>query len=465
MAHKAVLQTIPGSVAKLESVRRTGARRSAFTLLEVILALALSVIILGIVVGTIQLNLIALSERRARVEDVQLAHAVLNRIAGDLESCLSRQTTDTSGLEALAAGMGDIGSLADLGGLDGGDLGGPGDEGDDGGSGDGGDDAGGDDSGGDDTGGGDDSGDGGSGSGGTGGAGFSMGEDAEQTETAAAPQGPPPGIYGTANELQVDVSRLPRLDEYQGSFNAETGSYQQPSDVKTVTYFLVEAPANAEEEVGMTPRYGLMRGEIGRAAASYAKEMGNVASDADDAESLCPEVEYLEFRYFDGMTWLSDWDTDLNKGLCRAVEVTIRMRAEVDESGAPVSAQDEVDRTYKLVVHLPLSANNAAYEDEAAAADAAAPDAVDDPADDAGGDDAGGDDTGGGGPGGGAGGGGTGGGGPGGGGGPPPLPPGVGPPGGGPPGGVPPGGGRPGGGGGGRGGGGPGGPGGGGRGR
>jgi hypothetical protein len=281
-----------------------------------------------------------------------------------------------------------------------------------------------------------------------------MGDDTEETEeSAAAPQGPPPGIYGFANELQVDVSRLPRLDEYQGSYDAESGIYQRPSDVKTVTYFLIEPPADAQEEVGVAPRYGLMRREIGRAAASYAKEMGDVASDSDDAESLCPEIEYLEFRYFDGTTWLSEWDTDLNKGLCRAVEVTIRMRAELDESGAVASAEDELDRTYKLVVQVPLAANNSAYEDEEEAADEAAPDAVDDTGDDAGGDDSGGGDDGGG-----AGGGGAGGGAGGGGGGTPPPPPEVGPPGGGPPGGG-------GGGGGGRGGGGPGGGGGGGGGR
>jgi hypothetical protein len=419
--------------------------RSAFTLLEVILALALSVVILGIIVGTIQINLIALSERRARVEEVQLAHAVLNKISGDLKACLSRQTTDTSGLESLAAGMGDLGSLADLGAMDGGDLSGLG-----GGDDDGGDDGAGDDSGGgDDDGSGDDSGggdDGGSGSGS--GAGFSMGEDSAETEeTAAAPQGPPPGIYGTANEMQVDVSRLPRLDEYQGSFDAETGFYQPPSDVKTVTYFLIERPADAQDELGMTPRYGLMRREIGRAAASYAQEMGDVASDADDAESLCPEVEYLEFRYFDGTTWLSEWDTDVNKGLCRAVEVTIRMRADVVPQGAVVATDDELARTYKLVVQLPLAANNSAYEDEAAAADEAAPDAVDDSGDDAGGSGTGGSSGGGSGTGGGTGGGGVGGGvGGGTGGGTPPPPPGVGPPGGGPPGG---GGGGPGGGGGG----------------
>ena len=84
-------------------------------------------------------------------------------------------------------------------------------------------------------------------------------------------------LYGTSTELRFDISRLPRVEQYQGITEAnasgELVATDLPSDVKTVTYFLLsdesaESAASTLNVSGsITPSTtgrgrGLMRGEI-----------------------------------------------------------------------------------------------------------------------------------------------------------------------------------------------------------
>src|SRR5690606_27324194 len=55
------------------------------------------------------------------------------------------------------------------------------------------------------------------------------------------------GLLGTRDFLQLDVSQLPRRDEYAGMTATDVaGPIIGPSDVKTVTYF-VEPPDSADD--------------------------------------------------------------------------------------------------------------------------------------------------------------------------------------------------------------------------
>ena len=72
------------------------ARRSAFTLLELILALGLTIVILGLVVMAIYIHLGVTEKSRGKVEEVQTARALLQRMADDLRNALPFVTASGS---------------------------------------------------------------------------------------------------------------------------------------------------------------------------------------------------------------------------------------------------------------------------------------------------------------------------------------------------------------------------------
>jgi hypothetical protein len=72
---------------------------------------------------------------------------------------------------------------------------------------------------------------------------------------------------------------------------------------------------------------------MNRAQALYASQNGDYDIFMRNAESLAPEVVGLEFRYFDGTEWLSEWNSQEMNGLPLAVEIGVVV---VD----PLSAKD-----------------------------------------------------------------------------------------------------------------------------
>jgi hypothetical protein len=180
------------------------------------------------------------------------------------------------------------------------------------------------------------------------------------------------GLYGSASSLQFDMSRLPRVDEYEAiySANSELGVVDIPSDIKTVTYFVCsedtfEAAKNPSL-MGGSPQpsisgrgRGLMRRELSQAVSSWAEANGNLQATYADAKLLADEVVGLQFRYYDGEAWLEDWNSDDLGGLPTAVEITVSIQptyAMSDEALAKRAA-DEVppEKSYSLIVHLPAA--------------------------------------------------------------------------------------------------------------
>ena len=78
-------------------------RRRGLTLLELMLALTLSTFVLVAISMAIDLHLRVLQSRRGHVERIQLARSVLTIIANDLRSTVQQNTTDFSALASLAS--------------------------------------------------------------------------------------------------------------------------------------------------------------------------------------------------------------------------------------------------------------------------------------------------------------------------------------------------------------------------
>jgi len=182
------------------------------------------------------------------------------------------------------------------------------------------------------------------------------------------------GLIGTATELRIDISRLPRVDQYQG---ATSGSGQLsvadiPSDVKTIAYFVVEElpstgakGASASSSGPIAPSAtgrgrGLMRSETSRAVASWNETNGTSTSIYDGGKLLADEVVGVAFQYYDGTTWVPEWDSTTMCGLPRAVEIvlTIQPTYAMSESALAKSSASKAtaEQSYRLVVNLPSAA-------------------------------------------------------------------------------------------------------------
>lgn len=185
---------------------------------------------------------------------------------------------------------------------------------------------------------------GGTGAGGTGsglGAGGAAGDEGGSELTApeniaeSALPTSAPGLFGNKSELQLDVSRLPRLEQYQKLVGGVGSVTDLPSDLKTVAYY-VRGPAAAPPDTGFAPqgtltasdsmRAGLVRRELDRAVTQYATEQGRMEQVNQQGELIAPEVVGLEFRYFDGSQWMEFWDSQQIQGLPLAVEITVAIQ-------------------------------------------------------------------------------------------------------------------------------------------
>jgi hypothetical protein len=161
------------------------------------------------------------------------------------------------------------------------------------------------------------------------------------------------------------------------------------SDVKTVSYFVLGqtggmrgpgtnndttsfAGANDPRLFGLPPGQplqGLGRRVVDRAATRYAIENGDNALLDLQTELFAPEVLMVQFRYFDGQQWLSEWNTEDFGGVPLAIEIVLVLQAVDDDSltaptpqlsaaGTQTQAalwQFDQDHVYRLVVNLPAA--------------------------------------------------------------------------------------------------------------
>ena len=225
------------------------------------------------------------------------------------------------------------------------------------------------------------------------GAGAASGATASGTEGAEQPATKPtyinaPGIYGTQYQLTLDVSRLPRPDEYfppAGAVISPTLT-DVPGDIKNVSYFIQTPSAMGVQDnmeafndgtvatTGMSS--GLVRRQLDRAILAYAEEMADSSRLMRTGDLIAPEVMSLEFAYFDGTQWTYTWDSS-TQSLPWLVQITLGIqsasgeaKAEL-ETGVPLSSltyDQQIQygvQVYELIVAIPganLKAAAAAQE-------------------------------------------------------------------------------------------------------
>jgi len=289
------------------------------TIFELIVSMAISALVLSLIGYAINNHFYIIEKQRSHVEEVQLARALLNRIAMDIKSTVQYEGVDVaSAVDGL-----------ELGGLDdllGGDLG------------------------------------------------IEM-ESLESTATETTydyetsfPENM--GLYGNQTTIHMDISRIPRQEEYQTLYSGDslTTLLDIPSDVKMISYYVREGMSSSigtgYDVFNNSPEVpGLMRRQLGRAITAYAINNGNTQQLQNADKLLAPEVIALQFQYFDGYEWLTEWDSEMYTSLPLAVEVQLTIQSSSPyHSGGVLNtfymdpSQDSTSSavTYRMVVRLPV---------------------------------------------------------------------------------------------------------------
>lgn len=296
--------------------------RRGYTLLEVMLAMLLASLVLVALGMAVDTQLRVVEKGRSHVEEAQLARALLQRIANDIRGTVRYDPLD---IASLVPGMSEesLQALTDKSGFEGMDM--------------------------------------------------SEVERREAEEDGTPPSesvAPPliPGLYGNRYELRVDVSRLPRIDQFQRALApSASGLADRLSDVKTVAYFVIPPDDRSGVfDAGETASpSGLFRRELDRAVTCWAADEGTLDEMDLELAPIAPEVLAIEFLYFDGQEWLEEWDSDEMGGLPSAVQIGIAIepasqRGLASRPGSlPRGVSDEADERpmfYRLLVHLPAAA-------------------------------------------------------------------------------------------------------------
>jgi hypothetical protein len=271
------------------------------------LSLALTAVVTVLIGSLVQNYLINQAVGRERVRQAQLSRSILNMIAEDIRTTVRYQPFDTKGLTELLSGGGGGG------GAGGAQPSGAG---------------------------------GGAASAGAAPPSGGAGDTADMDSGVAAL---PPGLYGTSTSIEIDISRLPRPDEYYGqASDPVTGSLGDlATDIKTVGYYVqalrtdgIQDPLGSLQPIDGTNSTsqgagGLVRRSVDRAITQYAYQQSQSDALMKTGQLLAPEVIAIEFQYFDGAMWQTEWDSS-TQGLPRVVKITIAVQRESNAKKSPM---------------------------------------------------------------------------------------------------------------------------------
>ncbi len=325
-----------------------------FTLLEVLLALSLSVVLLTAVYGAFDLYLRLASSSNDDIEQAQVARALLRKMAIDIRSVVNRPPSTASSVGGTKGSSGSQGA-------GGGGTAGSGSSGGSGKSSSA------------------SSGSKGSSSKGSGASSGSSGSksssassgssDANALEPAvvdpsAGFSAAMTGLIGDSETLVLHVVRGFRQRTGAIDPEAEQVVGVNSGQERSISYFLADSGAtglagyvgDAHKDDGSTGDiHGLARLEGNRLLIHLSDEAADLETLAKQTDLLAKEVVGLQFRYFDGVDWFDAWDPALNSGLPQAVEITLKLKSAQTGLRSASSSRDAepITKFYTLSVAVP----------------------------------------------------------------------------------------------------------------
>lgn len=313
--------------------------KRGFTLFEVLVALGLSVALMSMIGFALQFYAQQLNVRDSEARRTQLARAILQTISQDLQACVYPEEFDPDQLAALLAAN----SVGDSGGGGGASSSSSSSDGDlevtdatD----------------------------------------EELEESTDLVDTLVFTERP--GLVGNQYQLQFDVSRLPRLEEYVPMLldtTQQQGLQDMPSDIKTVSYYVQQVGQGSVvdsisklNDANAAAAGGLVRRQLDREITAFAWENGDTLRLEQSGDLLAPEVVQIEFAYFDGTQWLFEWNSDTYGALPMAINIRLTLGSATpapnasggfdENAGLAGSGQlgvpDGAD-IYDLMVRLPMA--------------------------------------------------------------------------------------------------------------
>lgn len=174
------------------------------------------------------------------------------------------------------------------------------------------------------------------------------------------------GLVGTLTDLQLFISRPDPTLSYVSAQELDTLD-QRTGELMLVRYLLADtSSAGLAGKVADREVLGSSDGPVGLVRMSG--DLYGLSSSFDLAEEepqlaasklLAPEVTSVQFRYFDGIAWLEEWDSTELNALPRAIEIVVTLRSsDPDGQDSGEDDQDEYflpESTHRAVVPLPLA--------------------------------------------------------------------------------------------------------------
>jgi type II secretory pathway pseudopilin PulG len=341
------------------------APRPAFTLFELIVAIALSATLLVLIGTAINLYLLRVDASRNEVEQSQLARNVLAMIAADIRATSVYQTQDISAIAQLAAATAAVdvdtidksgtfqasalktlstlqtkGTLQAANGQSSSS----------------------------------------SGTSGSNTSGSNSSGDSSSDSSTSSDQSPTntvPGLNGSVNELILDVNRLPRSEDLfppgqqptaASSSSSSSSAASRPTDGETVRYFIRQGNTVDPSDIAATSlggaaqqqAGGLVRQTVDQAVRTMAEQGGSSDVLNTGQVLIAPEVVQIEFHYYDATQGqaVDTWSMQDQKTMPSAVEVRIWLAANgAGTSPTNYSSTGPSDgQMYSETIDLPLAA-------------------------------------------------------------------------------------------------------------
>tara|TARA_B100000029_G_scaffold30488_1_gene29240 strand:- start:476 stop:1393 length:918 start_codon:yes stop_codon:yes gene_type:complete len=186
------------------------------------------------------------------------------------------------------------------------------------------------------------------------------------------------GVTGTSTRLTLHVNKPVPPRSLALQLDDESGEPLDlvESEQRSVTWFLADL-AGGELEGGAAARFaddqallgaglistqsaldgplGLARAEVDRLSGTLDAPAENDTTLSESARFLAPEVNSLVFRYFDGMDWQDEWDSQEQGAIPTAIEITIGFVEPGADDVLQVTAAGAIPSTYRFVVALPVA--------------------------------------------------------------------------------------------------------------
>lgn len=276
-------------------------RRPGFSLLELILAMALMVVVMSGIAGAINVYMVQVAKQQARVERELVSRNGLAMMARDIRAAVQYKADDFAGLNTLLETF----ALMD-----------------------------------------------------------EVIEEREEEDQVFDEEEVSfrPTMLGTSNAIMLTVSRLPRLDQYNPLLEKPSEQQSTVSDLKLISYFFSPQKGGYDPNVSRRENEvpgGMYRREIDQAVANFRGDESLQTRPDDFAELVASEVAEMRFRYFDGLEWSDSWNSEDEGGFPRAVEITLVVDPRRTSQASTTYQYNGFDRTimerHRLSVFLPMA--------------------------------------------------------------------------------------------------------------